>query len=164
MPGRFPKRRARHGAGRGLAAIACLTAAALAVHHAIRNGPAVQRGTGEVLRAAAIGAAILAAVAVLVVITWAALRRGHRARRWEDEAPGLPEADLTVSAEYAVVAVPERLPAPEQLPAPERLPGRPLFIRGGASRSGAAAADHPGARSTSFAPSALAPRSPRLPP
>lgn len=119
MPRSFPKRHASHGAGPGLGTIACLTGAALAVNGAARNAPAVLRGAGDVLEAATIGAAVLAAVAVLVVITWAALRLGRRARQRQDEAPGLPEPDMTVPR-----------PEPALVPVPERLPGRPLFING----------------------------------
>lgn len=115
--------RKRH-AGPGLGTIVCLTGAALAVDRAVRHAPAVLRGAKDLLAAATISAAILAAVAVLVVITWAALRLGRRAPQRQDEGPpGLTEPDLTVAEpELAVV------------PVPERLPGRPLFINGPVSR------------------------------
>jgi hypothetical protein len=124
MPRSCPK---RHGAGTGLGTIACLAGAALAVDGAVRNAPAVQRGARNVLEAATIGAAVLAAATMLVVITWAALRLGSRARQRQAEAPGLPEPGMTV---------PE--PEPAVVPVPERLPGRPLFINGPVSRVTAA--------------------------
>ena len=123
------KRHARHGAGPGFAAIACLAGVALAVDRAVRRGPTVLRGAKDVLAAATISAAVLAAVAVLVIITWAALRLGSRARQPRAETPGLPEPDVTV---------PE--PEPIVVPRPERLPGRPLFINGPVSRVAAASA------------------------
>jgi hypothetical protein len=120
MPRSCPK---RHGAGPGLGTIACLTGAALAVDGAVRNAPAVHRGAEDVLAAGTIGAAGLAAATVLVVITWAALRLGRRARQRQDEAPGLPEPGMTVPA-----------PEPAVVPVPGRLPGRPLFTNGPVSR------------------------------
>ena len=120
MPCSFPKRHARHGAGPGrLAAIACLAGAALAVDRAVRNATTIRRGAQGVLAVVTISAAVLAAVAVLVIITWAALRLGRRARRPRGEAPCFPEPSMPV---------PE--PEPIVVPVPERLPGRPLFIRG----------------------------------
>ncbi len=119
------KRRARHRAGFRLTAIACLTGAALALDHAARNVPPMLRGAqdlGHAAAVAAIGAAVLAAVAVLVIGTWAALRRGRRAGRLPglpDEAPGLAEPEMPVPQ-----------PEPAAGPVPRRLPGRPLFISG----------------------------------
>jgi len=94
-----------------------VTGAVLAVNRAVRHGPAVRRGAEDIVAAATIGAAVLAAVALFVVITWAALRLGRRARQRQDEVPGLPEPGMTVLE-----------PEPAVLPVPARLPGRPLFI------------------------------------
>ena len=74
MPRSVRNRPARHGAGPGLVTIACLAGAALAVDRAVRHAPAALRGARDVLAAATISAVILTAVAVLVIITWAALR------------------------------------------------------------------------------------------
>jgi hypothetical protein len=135
MPCRSPNRRARHGAGRYLGAIVCLAGAALAVH-AARNGQAARRGAENVLGAATIAAAVLAAVAGLAVITWAAVALG-RARRWQHQAPRLPEP-----------GIPAPEPEPGVVPLPERLPGPPLFINGSVSRGtvAKAAADQEAAR------------------
>jgi hypothetical protein len=135
MPCRSANRRARQGAGRYLGAIVCLTGAALAVN-AARNGQAARRGAENVLRAATIGAAVLAAVAGLAVITWAAVALG-RARRRQHEEPRLPEP-----------GAPAPEPEPAVLPLPERLPGPPLFINGSVGRGTVtnAAADQEAAR------------------
>jgi hypothetical protein len=139
----FRNRRASHGAGPGLGVIACLTGAALAVNRVVRDAPAGLRGAEDVVAAVTIGAAVLAAVAVLVVITWAAVRLGRRARQWQDEAPGLPGPGLP-GPDLRVLE-----PARVVLPVPQRLPGRPLFITGSVSRvatARAAAADQEPAR------------------
>jgi hypothetical protein len=125
MPGRSPN---RHGAGRYLGVIALLTGAALAVNSAVRNGQAARRSAEDVLGAATLGAAVLAAVAGVVVITWAAVALG-RARRRQHQAPGHPEPGR-----------PAPEPEPAVLPRPERLPGPPLFINGSVSRVTAAQA------------------------
>ena len=129
MPRSFRNHPARHGAGPGLVVIACLVGAALAVDRAVRHAPATLQGAKDVLAAATISAVILTAVAVLVIITWAALRLGRRARRPSDETSGLPEPGLTVPEAEPVV-----------LPRPDRLPGRPLFIHGPVSTVPAARA------------------------
>jgi hypothetical protein len=142
------KRHAGHGAGLGLGAIACLAGAAVAVNGAVRNAPAVLRGTQDVLEAATIGAAVLAAVTVLVVIMWAALRLGGAWQRQDeacgrpehgqrqDQAPGLPahgqRQDEAPGLSEPALTVPG--PEPAVGPVPERLPGRPLFINGPVSR------------------------------
>ncbi len=156
MPRSSPKRHARHRARSGLAAVAGLTAAGLAVHHAVRNAPAVLRGAQDVLLAAAIGAAVLAAVAMLAVISWAALRRGRRrAGQRRDAAPGRtglapvpppgpapvpppgpapvpPPGPAPVPPPGPRIAAPA--PEPAIVPAPQRRPGPPLFIGGPVSR------------------------------
>jgi hypothetical protein len=129
MPRSFPNRPARHGAGPGLVAIACLVGAALAVDRAVRHAPATLQGAKDVLAAAAISAIILGAGAVLVIITWGALRLGRQAPQSSEEISGLPGPGLTV---------PE--PEPVVLPRPDRLPGRPLFIHGPVSAAARAAA------------------------
>jgi hypothetical protein len=147
------KRHASHGAGLGLGAIACLAGAAVAVNGAVRNAPAVLRGAQDVLEAATIGAAVLTAVTVLVVIMWAALRLGGARQRQDearglpghgqrqDQAPGLSDPALSVPEPEPALSVPEPEPAltvpepePTVGPVPERLPGRPLFINGPVSR------------------------------
>ena len=129
MPCSFPRRRARRAGPGRLAAIACLAGVALAVDRGARNAAAIRRGAEGVVRLVSISAAILAAVAVLMIITWAALRLGRRAGRSLAEAPGPPEPNMPV---------PE--PAPVMVPVPERLPGRPLFISGAVGRVAAARA------------------------
>lgn len=129
MPRSVRNRPARHGAGPGLVTIACLAGAALAVDRAVRHAPAALRGARDVLAAATISAVILTAVAVLVIITWAALRAGRRARQPSDQTSGLPGPRLTGLE-----------PEPAVVPVPERLPGRPLFIHGTVSRVAAARA------------------------
>jgi hypothetical protein len=107
----------------------------VAVNGAVRNAPPALRGAQDVLEAATIGAAVLTAVTVLMVIMWAALRLG-RARQQQDEARGLPEhgqrQDQAPGLSEPALTVPE--PEPAVGPVPERLPGRPLFINGPVSR------------------------------
>lgn len=130
MPRSFRNRHGRHGAGPGLVTIACLAGAALAVDRAVRHAPAALSGAKDVLAAATISAAILAAVAVLAIITWAALRLGRRAPQPQGETSvGLPEPDMGVPEPEPAVG-----PVTERHPAPERRPGRPLLINGPVGR------------------------------
>ena len=94
MPCSFPKRRARHGAGPRAASPRSRAWPAPLWRWTVpsRHAPATLRGAKDVLAAAAISAAVLAAVAVLVIITWGALRLGRRLTAVDGGGTRLPRA------------------------------------------------------------------------